>query len=69
MNTHELEQEKQFTRTALWLVRESRRLRRMQPGEAHDRKAAEIMRRCELLKKEIEAWGGSDDSLSDLIGN
>src|ERR1035437_1718193 len=50
------EQEKQFTRTALWLVRESRRLRRMQPGEAHDRKAAEIMQRCESLTRELEKW-------------
>ena len=56
MSPEDREQEKQFTRTALWLVRESRRLRRMQPGEAHDRKAAEIMQRCESLTREFEKW-------------
>jgi hypothetical protein len=60
MTTEDQEHEKQFTRTALWLVRESRRLKRMQPGEAHDQKAAEIMRRCVLLTAELEGWGKSD---------
>lgn len=59
MSPHDREQEKQFTRTALWLVRESRRLWKVPPGEAHDRRAAEIMRRCELLTRELEVWGAS----------
>ena len=56
MNAPDQEQQKQYERTALWLVRESRRLQRMQPGEAHDQKAAEIMQRCESLKRELENW-------------
>ena len=59
MNVRDREQQKQYERAALWLVRESRRLQRMQPGEAHDHKAAEIMQRCEALRRELENWGDS----------
>jgi hypothetical protein len=66
MNPKDEEHEKNFTRAALWLVRESRRLKRMQPGEAHDRKAAEIMDRCEQLRKDIQGWSNTSEA-SDKI--
>jgi len=63
VTAQDAEQQERFERTARWLLSESIGLNDIEPGEYHDRKAQEIMRRCEALKKEIARWSNEPDAI------